>query len=182
MLVFFFQAEDGIRDRDVTGVQTCALPIYSLVYAERSMVVCCWNAPFARFDRSAYTSESDWGRRSSETVNPAGFPWITTRELSVCATNCAASSATGPVGGVRSAGISDLPSTSTIRMGATPPSRSYDFAPSPPTTIVSAPRRYRRAAAARACRAVTAASRSRSNRRYLSPRPSTFTLATWLAL
>src|SRR5437773_2826958 len=27
MLFFFFQAEDGIRDRDVTGVQTCALPI-----------------------------------------------------------------------------------------------------------------------------------------------------------
>src|SRR5437773_9180693 len=27
-LIFFFQAEDGIRDRDVTGVQTCALPIY----------------------------------------------------------------------------------------------------------------------------------------------------------
>src|SRR3712207_5535759 len=27
---FFFQAEDGIRDIGVTGVQTCALPIYSL--------------------------------------------------------------------------------------------------------------------------------------------------------
>src|SRR5471032_3157703 len=27
---FFFQAEDGIRDRDVTGVQTCALPIFDL--------------------------------------------------------------------------------------------------------------------------------------------------------
>src|SRR2546426_11571212 len=26
---FFFQAEDGIRDYKVTGVQTCALPIYS---------------------------------------------------------------------------------------------------------------------------------------------------------
>src|SRR5258706_3258203 len=26
-LVFFFQAEDGIRDWSVTGVQTCALPI-----------------------------------------------------------------------------------------------------------------------------------------------------------
>src|SRR5436305_10448338 len=26
-LFFFFQAEDGIRDADVTGVQTCALPI-----------------------------------------------------------------------------------------------------------------------------------------------------------
>src|SRR5438067_6623294 len=27
VLFFFFQAEDGIRDRNVTGVQTCALPI-----------------------------------------------------------------------------------------------------------------------------------------------------------
>ena len=26
-MLFFFQAEDGIRDYDVTGVQTCALPI-----------------------------------------------------------------------------------------------------------------------------------------------------------
>src|SRR5699024_230415 len=26
--LFFFQAEDGIRDRNVTGVQTCALPIW----------------------------------------------------------------------------------------------------------------------------------------------------------
>src|SRR5690349_25029368 len=28
MSFFFFQAEDGIRDLYVTGVQTCALPIY----------------------------------------------------------------------------------------------------------------------------------------------------------
>src|SRR5690606_40661016 len=28
---FFFQAEDGIRDFHVTGVQTCALPIYKVV-------------------------------------------------------------------------------------------------------------------------------------------------------
>src|SRR5690606_40267980 len=27
---FFFQAEDGIRDFHVTGVQTCALPIFDL--------------------------------------------------------------------------------------------------------------------------------------------------------
>src|SRR5256885_6916916 len=27
-IVFFFQAEDGIRDYKVTGVQTCALPIF----------------------------------------------------------------------------------------------------------------------------------------------------------
>src|SRR5256886_10207555 len=29
ILIFFFQAEDGIRDLTVTGVQTCALPIWS---------------------------------------------------------------------------------------------------------------------------------------------------------
>src|SRR2546426_10932977 len=28
---FFFQAEDGIRDYKVTGVQTCALPIWLLI-------------------------------------------------------------------------------------------------------------------------------------------------------
>src|SRR2546430_11841747 len=30
MSLFFFQAEDGIRDLTVTGVQTCALPIFQL--------------------------------------------------------------------------------------------------------------------------------------------------------
>src|SRR5438046_10738660 len=30
---FFFQAEDGIRDWSVTGVQTCALPIWQGVIA-----------------------------------------------------------------------------------------------------------------------------------------------------
>src|SRR5262249_56951929 len=33
VVVFFFQAEDGIRDWSVTGVQTCALPI-------------CWQGSF----------------------------------------------------------------------------------------------------------------------------------------
>src|SRR5699024_9055947 len=31
----FFQAEDGIRDRNVTGVQTCALPIFLFVGEEK---------------------------------------------------------------------------------------------------------------------------------------------------
>src|SRR2546427_7600859 len=30
LFFFFFQAEDGIRDLTVTGVQTCALPIFDL--------------------------------------------------------------------------------------------------------------------------------------------------------
>src|SRR2546430_8464188 len=33
-LFFFFQAEDGIRDLTVTGVQTCALPIYMRAIAD----------------------------------------------------------------------------------------------------------------------------------------------------
>src|SRR5207249_5655566 len=34
-VLFFFQAEDGIRGRNVTGVQTCALPIFSRAAATR---------------------------------------------------------------------------------------------------------------------------------------------------
>src|SRR5207249_7019728 len=41
-LDFFFPAEDGIRDRNVTGVQTCALPISFLLLGK---------ARTARFDR-----------------------------------------------------------------------------------------------------------------------------------
>src|SRR5215467_13914233 len=33
-IFFFFQAEDGIRDYKVTGVQTCALPISALELAQ----------------------------------------------------------------------------------------------------------------------------------------------------
>src|SRR5206468_9163474 len=36
---FFFQAEDGIRDLIVTGVQTCALPIWSPASAARWPVI-----------------------------------------------------------------------------------------------------------------------------------------------
>src|SRR5690625_5469551 len=36
---FFFQAEDGIRDGHVTGVQTCALPISDLMAVYRGDVL-----------------------------------------------------------------------------------------------------------------------------------------------
>jgi len=42
---FFFQAEDGIRDLIVTGVQTCALPIYPRIDLERTVQMTS-----ARFD------------------------------------------------------------------------------------------------------------------------------------
>src|SRR5256885_3021824 len=39
MFFFFFQAEDGIRDYKVTGVQTCALPISSSAALARSTLM-----------------------------------------------------------------------------------------------------------------------------------------------
>src|SRR5260221_2998677 len=36
---FFFQAEDGIRDHCVTGVQTCALPIYQIQFVSSALML-----------------------------------------------------------------------------------------------------------------------------------------------
>src|SRR5205807_6398925 len=36
---FFFQAEDGIRDYKVTGVQTCALPIFIEIAMEDGAII-----------------------------------------------------------------------------------------------------------------------------------------------
>src|SRR2546427_8183492 len=38
LVFFFFQAEDGIRDLTVTGVQTCALPISGTFFARTKNV------------------------------------------------------------------------------------------------------------------------------------------------
>src|SRR5438094_4099376 len=38
LFFFFFQAEDGIRDRTVTGVQTCALPISGKLVAANKVL------------------------------------------------------------------------------------------------------------------------------------------------
>src|SRR5262249_60100864 len=43
--LFFFQAEDGIRDWSVTGVQTCALPILQAADRQRGRP---WAAPAGR--------------------------------------------------------------------------------------------------------------------------------------
>src|SRR5688500_11943874 len=40
LYIFFFQAEDGIRDYKVTGVQTCALPIFSTDHVRQNK--CFW--------------------------------------------------------------------------------------------------------------------------------------------
>src|SRR5256886_11731342 len=38
LIFFFFQAEDGIRDLTVTGVQTCALPIFYKPFSEPAFI------------------------------------------------------------------------------------------------------------------------------------------------
>src|SRR5207249_6407206 len=59
--IFFFQAEDGIRDRNVTGVQTCALPI------SLSFVV---GLALVRFLPKEYRSSATLGV-SAPTVSPS---------------------------------------------------------------------------------------------------------------
>ena len=43
VLFFFFQAEDGIRDIGVTGVQTCALPICMISHCHSEMTAKYWD-------------------------------------------------------------------------------------------------------------------------------------------
>src|SRR5205085_6075939 len=50
---FFFQAEDGIRDLTVTGVQTCALPIYPAFDEEARQFVERWIGQEAH-DKNAF--------------------------------------------------------------------------------------------------------------------------------
>src|SRR3712207_7980754 len=59
-MFFFFQAEDGIRDIGVTGVQTCALPILG----SRSRSPGRGTAPFGAHAAAACRSVGDvlWGR------------------------------------------------------------------------------------------------------------------------
>src|SRR3712207_2977771 len=42
---FFFQAEDGIRDIGVTGVQTCALPIFNQLWVSDITYIPFWTFP-----------------------------------------------------------------------------------------------------------------------------------------
>src|SRR5690348_3355155 len=62
---FFFQAEDGIRDGRVTGVQTCALPIYTVELARPGRVRTQITFNGQSFIQ-AYDGSTAW------TVNPFG--------------------------------------------------------------------------------------------------------------
>src|SRR5207253_7451396 len=57
---FFFQAEDGIRDGHVTGVQTCALPIY--VFVQNTKTVSDYFAVKPRLKKAS----ADCSRKTSK--------------------------------------------------------------------------------------------------------------------
>src|SRR2546429_5023698 len=68
---FFFQAEDGIRDVAVTGVQTCALPICILAVDEcciprRQLLEPAHARIDAFYDGSRVQSVTEFGDRSEE--------------------------------------------------------------------------------------------------------------------
>src|SRR5690606_39289656 len=62
LVSFFFQAEDGIRDFHVTGVQTCALPISRCAVVEQLAYI--QSMPF-----SATSGIRDWVSSSTVSLN-----------------------------------------------------------------------------------------------------------------
>src|SRR5256885_14522046 len=66
-MCFFFQAEDGIRDYKVTGVQTCALPIWH----RRGILVAGFWAVNATACASPYVPPSRLGPQHQEASWPA---------------------------------------------------------------------------------------------------------------
>ena len=62
---FFFQAEDGIRDRLVTGVQTCALPIFRIEGYNESLIayIMAISSPTDPISADAY--HSGWARNGN---------------------------------------------------------------------------------------------------------------------
>src|SRR5205809_8035978 len=75
LFIFFFQAEDGIRDVAVTGVQTCALPI-SVFVARKA--VGAWSS-----SKSCEEVPLPWPACRKGTSSPAWMPLTRSEERRV---------------------------------------------------------------------------------------------------
>src|SRR3712207_8208215 len=71
MFFFFFQAEDGIRDIGVTGVQTCALPISSWLVCPPLPQTCSGTVASG----TAYLAASDESPMSSGLISIHRVAW-----------------------------------------------------------------------------------------------------------
>src|SRR2546421_8302775 len=85
---FFFQAEDGIRDLIVTGVQTCALPI-SIFGSPAHLALVYYYLPVANCDTSTcqlnvgYVSSADGGTSWTPSTQLAGPMTVRSEERRV---------------------------------------------------------------------------------------------------
>src|SRR5688500_20215940 len=83
MLFFFFQAEDGIRDYKVTGVQTCALPIsWSWSTSTDRPWPSVWRRARWR-SKSSWLTEWTWPTRSRRPTSTESFTAIRSEERRV---------------------------------------------------------------------------------------------------
>src|SRR2546422_10548848 len=62
ILIFFFQAEDGIRDVAVTGVQTCALPISHRVRERGESAAGTWSGAAEGNCSASRSRRHPWAR------------------------------------------------------------------------------------------------------------------------
>src|SRR5256885_3467228 len=79
VLFFFFQAEDGIRDYKVTGVQTCALPIFTDLAERAGMTKQSMGDLVAQCEAwGLVTRESDERDARARRIRftPAGLAWL----------------------------------------------------------------------------------------------------------
>src|SRR6266545_4199226 len=79
MFFFFFQAEDGIRDKLVTGVQTCALPIWSWKAGSRG-----WRGgaiPVLHAAPSSTAASATWPGTAAPRREPNWPPWTSTAKI-----------------------------------------------------------------------------------------------------
>src|ERR1041384_4112907 len=87
-LVFFFQAEDGIRDKLVTGVQTCALPIpRQRVAGAKSRVLKLHGKLWPVIETSTRLATFDKGDRTKERAQGPSDIWQSVKASGECASD-----------------------------------------------------------------------------------------------
>src|SRR5207253_4803836 len=81
--IFFFQAEDGIRDGHVTGVQTCALPISPSRSLRHGFV----QSPLEPVKSDSLLFEPEerrWCKRAGDDLRMPRLAWATDIHLEFC--------------------------------------------------------------------------------------------------
>src|SRR2546426_9042454 len=86
IIFFFFQAEDGIRDYKVTGVQTCALPISTargISTLQGGRLFSFTQFSESRGGKNQTEREDPVGDATSIFVDDAGRAWVRSEERRV---------------------------------------------------------------------------------------------------